>query len=674
MADNKNFELFEDIEIPDRLKPDNIAKMLEESKNTTLQQSASAVNSGKITSSVKPKQKKMKIFATIAAGAVLIVGIATAFKLNQNDYPYVSGKDFDFSTELKIQEDYSNIYSTIKQINANANKTKFSFFNFSSFFGVNKNSSDDKVLENDYLIDESATQSNDYSTTHQQVQGVDEADIIKTDGDYIYYVGMSSLYIVKSDGGNLSLVSKLERDGTKAKEIYLKDNKLILVSLQTAKTNSTETADEYHSSIVKRDTFVEIIDLADKANPKIVSSYSQNGEYISSRLIDNNLYISTNYSNTYNEPIKDEREIEKYIPSYTINDNKTYIKADDICIPEKCPNTSYTVVAGLDINSSEMLVSIKALLGFSGTVYGSKDNYYIAGVRYDTKKQTTAIARFSVKNGEIEHTGFCEVNGAVSDQFAMDEYNGYFRIATTSIDDNRATSNNVFVLDKDLKIVGKLEDLAKKETIQSVRFENDEVYLVTFRKTDPLFKIDLSNPEKPKVLSELKINGYSSYLINYGEGKLLGFGVDADDDGRQTGLKLSMFSKDDNGDVKEIVSKSLGTDLKNADSTGIYDHKALLIDETKNIIGIPVTFYDGIDTCNRYYLYKYTDADGFVEIGKVETHDLVGAYSFIRGMYIGDKVYIFSQERIICAGISDAKVISSIDLVTPDKVSTHNVE
>lgn len=675
MAENKNLEMFEDIEIPERLKPDNIAKMLEDSKNIKQDKVKQEESLKKITPSVKPKSKKMKIFATIAAGAVLIVGITAAFKLNQNEFPTVKGKNFAFKTELKSQQNYSDIYNTIKQINANANKTTFSFGDFlSGILGGGKKSED---LSYGSSSSGGLNSSEDYSTTHQQVAGVDEADIIKTDGNYIYYVSFNRFYIIKSDNGKLSLVSEIKRDYIKPIEMYLKDNKLILIS-QVFKNSSNKTDDEDTSLIEdseenKYQTIVENYDITDKTKPKAISTYKQNGLHVSSRLIDNNLYISTTYYNYNSGPIENSKEIDKYIPSYSINGENKYVEADDICIPQNCTSTEYSILAGLDISSQDMLVSIKAVLGYEGIIYCSKDNFYIAGVRWNDRETKTSIARFSINKGKVEHNGYGEVNGGVNNQFSMDEYDGNFRIATTSTKRNE-TANNVYVLDKDMKTVGKLEDLAKNESIQSARFENNMLYLVTFEKRDPLFKIDLSNPKKPKVLDSLKINGYSSYLINYGDGKLLGFGVDADDNGNQTGLKLSMFAKDDKGTVKELVSKPLGTDLQDAYSQAIEDHKALLIDEKKNIIGIPVNFYDGIDFCNRYYLFKYTEADGFVEIGHVEAHKSNSHLSFIRGMYIGDKVYLFSYDAIISAGLNDAKIISSLQLLTLEDATTttHN--
>lgn len=664
--DNKNLEMFEGIDIPERLKPENIAKMLEESKQTSSDNKNITVKSNNI--KVRKASKKSKIIASIAACAVIVTGVVAAFNANKNQFPTVNGTSYSFFTELKQQKNYNDVYMTLKELYASSKR---------NYKSTNEFVTDDFAIETSLADNNSNTSSNsannDYSKTHQQVEGVEEADIIKTDGDMIYYVGGSTFYIVKSDNGNLSLVSKIYDENIRANEMYLVGDKVVLISNRYIYSkNTTMVDDPYIEYSPTGYTIVDIIDISDKANPKVISTYKQNGVYVSSRMIDNYLYISTSYYNYSSEPIDNPVEIEKYIPSYCVNDNQKFIAAEDINIPEKCTSTTYTIVSGLDINSEDMLVSTKALLGFDGKVYCSKDNYYVAGTIWGNRDLKSQIARFSINNGKIEHTGYCEVEGEVLNQFSMDEYNGYFRVATTDYNYLRHyETSGVYIFDKDMKEVGKVDGLAKNETIRSVRFENDYVYLVTFEQTDPLFKIDLSNPEKPKVLSELKINGYSAYLINYGEGKLLGFGIDADDKGRQTGLKLSMFSKGSNDEVKEITTLSLGDDLRYATSIGIYNHKALLIDAEKNVIGIPVCFYDGIDYCNRYYLFKYTDSKGFEEIGHIETHDFNDRYAFSRGMYIGDKLYMFTPARIVCASIEDMKMISSIDLETPSKKTEH---
>jgi uncharacterized secreted protein with C-terminal beta-propeller domain len=268
-----------------------------------------------------------------------------------------------------------------------------------------------------------------------------------------------------------------------------------------------------------------------------------------------------------------------------------------------------------------------------------------------------------------------KVNGYVLNQFSMDEYNGYFRIATTierwaessntflegevvSFSRNEL-SNSVYVLNEKLEVVGSVGDFGKSESIKSVNFAGDIAYVVTYFQTDPLFAIDLSNPTSPKILGELKITGYSSYMHSWSDGLLLGFGVDADESGFEKGVKLVMFNVFDNGDLKEngiyqINSESLGRSY--VYSQAVYDHKQLMIDPEKNIIGFPVY----TDSYNYYFLFKYENGE-FTNIGYIDNDNDFRIY-FDRAVYIGDYVYIFSSEYAISASINDMTEIDKIYL------------
>ena len=145
----------------------------------------------------------------------------------------------------------------------------------------------------------------------------------------------------------------------------------------------------------------------------------------------------------------------------------------------------------------------------SNHVYISQHNIYITDRYYYHTNENTSIHRISIEDGEISYKAKGEVPGWVMSRFSMDEYGVYFRIATTK---GWSTSSGVYVLDMDMKMVGSVEGIAPNERMYSARFMGCRAYLVTFRKVDPLFVIDLSTPTNPKVLGKLKIPGYSDYL------------------------------------------------------------------------------------------------------------------------------------------------------------------
>ncbi len=423
--------------------------------------------------------------------------------------------------------------------------------------------------------------------------------------------------------------------------------------------------------------YVEIYDISDKSNPAPVSTYKQNGSYISSRMIGEKLYLISSYDN-FAKP-GDVSDLDSYVPFYYENDEKMYIQPIDICLPGRIVTNTYTIVSGLDITKTDPLVSTKALLGYTGTVYSSLDNVYITSNDYRNEGQYTNITRFAVNGGNVEFSANGSVNGYIINQFAMDEYNGNFRIATTdsrwqetqtdrgTVSVKNSVSSGVYVLDSSLSLLGKVEGLAEGETIQSVRFDKDLAYLVTFFQTDPLFAIDLSNPANPTVLDELKVTGFSSYLHKWSDELMLGFGNEADPEtGFTTGLKLSMFDIANSTDLSEISKIYFNNDTSKTYeySPAQYSHKAILVAPEKNLIGIPVQFYDGFTNVNQYFAFGYNENGGLFLRGIIEYSDVDWQFSFERGLYIDDVLYAVSQGRLVSARIDDLAVIEQLDIST----------
>jgi len=215
--------------------------------------------------------------------------------------------------------------------------------------------------------------------------------------------------------------------------------------------------------------------------------------------------------------------------------------------------------------------------------------------------EKTVIHKVSIDKNSIEHTAQGEVPGTVLNQFSMDEYNGNFRIATTTGNTWEGNSlNNLYVLNEEMKIIGKTEDLAQGERIYSARFMGDRAYLVTFKNVDPLFVIDLKNPENPEVLGYLKIPGYSDYLHPYDETHVIGIGKDVNEsiDADKVhsanavyytailGLKVSLFDVSDVQNPKETGKIVFGD--RGTESYALQDHKAFLFDKSRNLLVIPV--------------------------------------------------------------------------------------
>ena len=296
---------------------------------------------------------------------------------------------------------------------------------------------------------------------------------------------------------------------------------------------------------------------------------------------------------------------------------------------------------------------------------------YIAtnNVKYDKNynfiKGSTHILKFALNNGKFEFKAETDINGQVNNQFSMDESDQYFRIATTSgslwdMDEN--TSNNLYVLDENLKEVGNVTNFGKEEKIYSVRYVGNKAYVVTFKQIDPLFVIDLSNPTKPEILGELKIPGYSTYLHPYDETHIIGFGYDTKDDGTRitiNGLKMVMFDISDFNNPKVLFKIKIGDE--HTYSNLEYDHKALLYSKERNIIAFPLTNYSRGNTDSRATIYEIDLEKGFSLKGEISHITDKYDEKVERVVYLNNTFYTLSKKIIKAAGMNELKVIKEIE-------------
>ena len=346
------------------------------------------------------------------------------------------------------------------------------------------------------------------------------------------------------------------------------------------------------------------------------------------------------------------------------------------------------IISSFNLDKIDNEVEIYTCLGSGNEIYASRENLYVAKINYDykiTDKTTTAIHKFAIKDGKVKYEATGSVPGALLNQFSMDEYEGNFRITTTKGNTWDDTSeNNLYVLDEKLNIVGTLEGLAKGEKIYSTRFMGEKCYVVTYKTVDPLFVIDLSNPEIPKVLGELKIPGYSKYLHPLGENYLIGFGEDSveksylDWKGEMqvtayaTGLKMAIFDVTDYNNPKELHSIKMGG--RGSYSELLNNHKSLLFNEEEGIFAFPATLTEetkyyadgtpkyGETIFNGALIYNVNVEEGISLRGKVE-HEVEGRKNnnnIQRLLYIGDRLYTLSSDMI---KVSNLKTIEELDVL-----------
>ncbi|MDR0519656.1 MAG: beta-propeller domain-containing protein [Clostridiales Family XIII bacterium] len=526
------------------------------------------------------------------------------------------------------------------------------------------------------------TYADEFSDTNVQTEGVQEADVVKTDGRYIYTANSEGICITEANDGHPEVLSEIKQvmdQGQVYFEMYINGDTLTLVRNGYSNLKGKAYVDEnyinngnidYVGEGYRIDTSVDIYDVSDRENPRKVKSLSQSGSYTDSRMIGDKLYLLSSYG-IYGYGAIDEDDPRTYVPLFAEGSEQIVSKPSDIAVPPEIETSEYMVISGIDTSKAEF-VSHKSLLGRTYTVYASKKNLYLTEDKYETKNVRmkgedtyypyyygfTRITRLSLEGGKVKAEASADVIGLVDDQFSMDENGGYLRVVTTTSDDRRERTTGLFVLDMDMKQVGAVKDLAPGEQVYSCRYIGDVAYFVTFRNTDPLFSVDLRDPKKPKVMGELKITDFSEYLHPYSDGLLFGLGQDADEDGDVRGLKISMFDNSDPYDVKEkdkLVLQSLDY------SYAAENHKAILVDERKSIIAFPAD--------DSYVIIKYSAKSGFrrvmavrLEIGD-DYGDMYEWYGGLRGLFIGDVFYVIAPDSIHTYDMKDGfKAIDSVSL------------
>ncbi len=506
----------------------------------------------------------------------------------------------------------------------------------------------------------------DYSGTNNQVSGVDEADIVKTDGKYIYRIieknsNSNYLTIFKTSGEKTEKISSIKIKSTlfdnafSAREMFLKNDKIFIIGA------SRYTSEE------KNSTGILTYDVSNRAKPKFIDAKHQLGYYVSSRLLGDSIYVVSNETSYYSKI--DPSKKKDYLP-YCFDKNGTmFFAAEDIYFEEKT-DARYTVVCSYSTKTSKLVDNI-AILGGGENVYMNTEYLLCSGASYynwseGDYRDKTSLNLFEISKGKIEHKAHTTFAGYLLNQFSMDIYKEHLRLVATVRDKNYNQSNSLLIFDMDLKKTGKITGLAKDERIYSARFQGDIAYFVTYRETDPLFCADVSNPKNPKILSALKIPGFSTYLHPYGDGLLLGFGEHDDpENGDEDNLKLSMFDTSNLKDVKEITTKLI-CNTQNYEypySDALYEHKAIFVSPEKNIIGFGYSAMDAsrgypYEYKQWYSLYEYTE-QGFKLMKKIS---LSSKEDTVRGLYIGNYYYISTSKTLKVLDMNTWETVKIINL------------
>ena len=528
--------------------------------------------------------------------------------------------------------------------------------------------------------DGNALAADDFSGTNLQEAGVDESDIVKTDGKYFYILSHGLLRIVRINTADEALaeVATLEFAGGYPDSMFLRDGEVI--ALTTSGGYYCCYDDDFGDVMMdgpmplkeepvapgewrpeRATVSIHLIDVSDPTAPAVTRSFDFEGSLVTSRMIRSKLHVivSAEPYLPYGVEVGDiERmELAEWMPDYRRNAGDETATGDmldwsDVYRPTNPNGYGITGVVTLDVDDPEAGFQAVAVVADAGTVYASTESLYITDTDYSwdftSERTTTAIHKLDLTGDEVVYVASGSVKGRLLNQFSLSEYQDHLRVATTSEDQPDAPpnplqdmfapdiwipptlSNNVYVLgvsDGDLTVTGKIEDIAPGEEIYSARFLGTRGFLVTFVRVDPLFTLDLSDPAAPKIVGELKIPGYSDYIHPFGENHLLTIGKDADEEsGLYQGVQLSVFDVTDFANPTLLHKQLIGT--RGTDSEALYNHKAFTYFAPKDLLAIPISLYEGggqtpwdygAYTFAGLYVYEVTVEGGFNLRGRMST-------------------------------------------------------
>lgn len=682
------------VRLPDSLSTENIMANIDNSKAEIIEM---------------PKKKNVaKKFVPLVASLFLVIGIVGVYiSSQQKNEPIVNNDDI---TEVMNYQSYDKVYEKFDAIHKEAKKNYFTDF----FYGIGSDGAEMEIADEEAFLyaDDSASgntaagntatggssaepetsvningsvttgsssANKNHGTTNTQEKDVDEGDIIKTDGNYLYIANgeRNSVSIVDVTGEKMTESSQLDMKDTEIiQEIYINGDKLVIIgTLQKEEEAKSSYVYGTYAMVdgayyMASDVFVKVYDISNRKEPKLVTEYSQQGNYENSRMIGTKLYtISQYHVNVYADDYRD-----KCIPEITVDNNREKVSAGCISIIEESSSTTYAVITTLDL-SKDTEPESSAILGECNHLYASSKGLLLAETTAVDMQDITKIYKFDYTDTGVEYKCTGKVKGYINNQFSMSYDGEYFRIATTqnnalvsgetvsvSIDDR---TNNLYILNNQMQIVGKVEELAKGEQIESVRFVGNMAYIVTFRQTDPLFVIDLTNPEKPTVKGELKIPGFSEYLHPITQNLIVGVGQDGTETGTNGDCKVSLFDVTNPYEPKETVALPVTGGNCHVYTGVSYNHKLFIqLSDTEFAVPFNLDWYvkmgdtkKGGNFYIRYRLQNGTLCETERYFVSDEKSEILGA------TYVEDVFYV------VCYDYSNQSTeVVSFDLKTHEQI------
>lgn len=584
-----------------------------------------------------------------------------------------------------------------------------------------------------------------FSATNVQVAGVDEADLVETDGEFLYMIVQNELLIIDvRDAESPSIASRVLLDSNPT-GIYLNGDRLTIVSNKLPSWSGGavrpgiaipfDLSLDSYSWNFQPAVQVQVLDVSEAAIPELVEHTELDGRLVSSRMVDGQLrlVVQQNFSSwqllpalkiysvgfdqanqqhefryeTRNEYLgRVFQQLQKFsLPGYrtfnidgAVTEQQHLLELDDIA-DHAGSHVSATTIATFDTldNDAGPDATESVLTRAAAEIYATEDSMYVFGspvqsqpsgtfswINYATE---TAIWKFNFASGgdSIKLAAQGKVDGQITSQFAADEHDGYLRLVTTGR--TWSSGQDLFVLNQvgeELQIVGQINNIAPNENLHSVRFLGDEAFVVTFRKVDPLFAIDLSDPANPRITGELKIPGFSDYLQPLDENHLLGVGRGADERiGRFQEVQISIFDVSDMSDPQLAHRYSFGGG-RSTQSEALYEHHAVSYFSDAGLLAIPIfsayqwgSFRFGVDNSailetneSALQVFRVDTATGFEPVATIKHNSRIR-----RSLTIGEHLIVVSQDYVTVHDLNDPRrQIAKLDLQVGSDVGVVELE
>jgi len=534
----------------------------------------------------------------------------------------------------------------------------------------------------------------DYSGTNTHEQGVDEPDLVKTDGRRIVIAINNWLHIIDAESKQELNRIRLQAG---ASDVLLKDDKVLVIgpapqTMIPRNSGSDIVAPDRSFAPYRTSTLIQLIDI--KGAPKVAGEYTIDGSYVDARQVGSVARVvvrstpaiampqSQRKNPTTADRVADNRSaidsapIDAWLPRITVNGDVKKVDCSDLNLPEEFSGASLVTLVSFDLGAGSLSDGEPITVAADGnTVYGSGPNLYLAhdqrwrGWNLDAwdggrnVKPRTDLFQFDITTPKPVYVAAGSVPGWLLNQYSLSEHDGVLRAATTQSPPwrtNEKSSSAVYTLGRDggaLKQLGEVGGLGKGERIYAVRFVGKVGYVVTFRQTDPLYTLDLSNPEKPKVVGELKIPGYSAYLHPIGEDRLIGVGQDANDQGRVSGTQISLFDVGNLASPQRLDQFKIARSRSEAES----DPHAFLYWPATKLLVVPVTAYS---KAQYGALLLRVDDKKLTELAVVSHDQSSRSYTGMirRSLVIGDTLWTISHAAAMASTLDGSRELATVEL------------